>query len=221
MVLGDCPNPGAAHKVKYASTFGGTAMATAPTDKRSRRQFLAVSTAALGGAGLAATAIPFIATMSPSERARAAGAPVEADTSNIAAGALVTVEWRGRPVWILHRTPEQLASLGGHDDQLVDPASRKPQQPPYAANPSRSLKPEFLVLTAICTHLGCIPSYRPEPGAADIGPDWPGGFYCPCHGSRFDLAGRVFKNVPAPSNMEVPPHTFNAAGKLLIGVDPA
>ena len=189
--------------------------------KPSRRHFLVGSTIAFGGAGLAATAIPFLASMSPSERARAAGAPVEADTSNIAPGALVTVEWRGRPVWILHRTPEQIASLGGHDDQLVDPGSGEPQQPPYAANPSRSIKPEFLVLTAICTHLGCIPSYRPEPGAADIGADWPGGFYCPCHGSRFDLAGRVFENVPAPTNMEVPPHSFNAAGKLLIGVDPA
>ncbi|MBZ2208949.1 ubiquinol-cytochrome c reductase iron-sulfur subunit [Massilia soli] len=189
--------------------------------KASRRQFLTASTIAFGGAGLAAMTMPFIASMLPSERARAAGAPVEADTTKIAPGELVTVEWRGRPVWILHRTPQQIASLGGHDDQLVDPASRKPQQPPYAANPSRSLKPEFLVLTAICTHLGCIPSYRPEPGAADIGADWPGGFYCPCHGSRFDLAGRVFENVPAPSNMEVPPHNFMAGGKLLIGVDPA
>ena len=196
-------------------------MATTLTYKPSRRQFLTASTIAFGGAALAATAMPFLASMLPSERARAAGAPVEADIATIAPGELVTVEWRGRPVWILHRTPQQIAALGGHDDQLADPASRKPQQPPYAANPSRSLKPEFLVLTAICTHLGCIPSYRPEPGAPDIGADWPGGFYCPCHGSRFDLAGRVFENVPAPTNMEVPPHTYTAAGRLLIGSDPA
>ena len=196
-------------------------MADTLLTKPSRRHFLIGSTIAFGGAGFAATTIPFIASMSPSERARAAGAPVEADVSNIAPGALLTVEWRGRPVWILHRTPQQIASLGGHDDQLVDPASSAAQQPPYASNPSRSLKPEFLVLTAICTHLGCIPTYRPEPGAPDIGADWPGGFYCPCHGSRFDLAGRVFENVPAPTNMEVPPHSYNAAGKLLIGIDPA
>jgi ubiquinol-cytochrome c reductase iron-sulfur subunit len=190
------------------------------TYQPSRRRFLMVSTSAVGGVGLVATAIPFMASMSPSERARAAGAPVEADTGNIAPGSLVTVEWRGRPVWILHRTEQQIASLKGHDDDLVDPASRVGQQPAYTANPTRSLKPEFLVLTAICTHLGCIPSYRPEPGAADLGEDWPGGFYCPCHGSKFDLAGRVFRNVPAPSNMEVPPHTFRGPGKLLIGVDP-
>lgn len=195
-------------------------MATTLTYRPSRRHFLTVSTAAIGGVGLVTTAIPFMASMSPSERARAAGAPVEADTASIAPGALVTVEWRGRPVWILHRTDQQIASLGGHDGELVDPGSKVRQQPAYTANPTRSLKPEFLVLTAICTHLGCIPSYRPEPGAADLGEDWPGGFYCPCHGSKFDLAGRVFRNVPAPTNMEVPPHSFGGAGKLLIGVDP-
>ena len=195
-------------------------MATTLTYRPSRRHFLTVTTAAIGGVGLVTTAIPFMASMSPSERARAAGAPVEADTAGIAPGALVTVEWRGRPVWILHRTEQQIASLGGHDGELVDPASGARQQPAYTANPTRSLKPEFLVLTAICTHLGCIPSYRPEPGAADLGDDWPGGFYCPCHGSKFDLAGRVFRNVPAPTNMEVPPHSFRGAGKLLIGVDP-
>ncbi len=195
-------------------------MATTLTYQPSRRQFLTVSTAAVGGVGLVATAIPFMASMSPSERARAAGAPVEAETANIAPGSLVTVEWRGRPVWILHRTPQQIATLGGHDAELVDPGSRNRQQPAYTANPTRSLKPEFLVLTAICTHLGCIPSYRPEPGAADLGDDWPGGFYCPCHGSKFDLAGRVFRNVPAPTNMEVPPHSFRGTGTLLIGIDP-
>jgi ubiquinol-cytochrome c reductase iron-sulfur subunit len=195
-------------------------MTTTLTYRRSRRHFLAVTTSALGSVGLVATAIPFVKSMSPSERARAAGAPAEVDIGNIAPGSLVTVEWRGRPVWILHRTPEQLAALGGHDDQLADPGSREPEQPAYAANPARALKPPFLVLTAICTHLGCIPSYRPEPGAADLGGDWPGGFYCPCHGSKFDLAGRVFRNVPAPRNMEVPPYSYIGDSKLLIGIDP-
>lgn len=184
-----------------------------------RRHFLAISTAAVGGLGLVATTVPFIKSMSPSERARAAGAPAELDVSTVAPGNLVTVEFRGKPVWVLHRTPAQLASLGGHDGDLVDPASREAAQPAYAANATRSLRPEFLVLTAICTHLGCIPSYRPEPGAADLGEDWPGGFYCPCHGSRFDLAGRVFRNVPAPRNMEVPPYSFTG-NQLVIGVDP-
>lgn len=190
------------------------------TYRPTRRQFLTFTTAAVGGVGLVAAAIPFVASMTPSERARAAGAPVEADTSNIAPGALVTVEWRGRPVWILHRTAEQIASLDKHTDLLLDPDSSAPQQPPYAENLTRSLKPQFLVLTAICTHLGCIPSYRPEARAPDLGADWPGGFYCPCHGSKFDLAGRVFENVPAPTNMEVPPHSYRGDSTVLIGVDP-
>lgn len=185
-----------------------------------RRHFLTVSTAAVGGLGLVASAIPFCKSMSPSERARAAGAPVEVDLGTLAPGALVTVEWRGRPVWLLHRTAPMLASLQAHRELLVDPDSRKDQQPAYAKNPARAVRPPFLVLTAICTHLGCIPSFRPEPGAADLGADWPGGFYCPCHGSRFDLAGRVFRNVPAPRNMEVPPHTYLGGTRLLIGQDP-
>ncbi|MEO7494033.1 MAG: ubiquinol-cytochrome c reductase iron-sulfur subunit [Massilia sp.] len=184
-----------------------------------RRHFLAVATTAVGGVGLVATAIPFIESMTPSERARAAGAPVEVDLTTIPPGALSTVEWRGRPVWVLHRTPDMLSRLGNHDRALVDPASKEDQQPPYAKNPVRAIKPEFAVLVGICTHLGCIPSFRPEPGAADISPDWPGGFYCPCHGSRFDLAGRVFQNVPAPRNLEVPPYAYATADKLIVGED--
>jgi ubiquinol-cytochrome c reductase iron-sulfur subunit len=157
--------------------------------------------------------------MAPSEAARAAGAPVEVDTGRAEPGALVTVEWRGRPVWIMRRTDAMLASLDKHNDQLVDPKSTQPQQPPYVANPTRSINPTLFVVTGICTHLGCVPSYRPEPGAADLGADWPGGFYCPCHGSKFDLAGRVFKNVPAPTNLEIPPHTYLTDTRLLIGED--
>jgi ubiquinol-cytochrome c reductase iron-sulfur subunit len=192
-----------------------THMDQSPADKE-RRKLLVATTAGVGGFGLAATAIPFLLSMAPSERARAAGAPTEVDVSHIAPGALATVEWRGRPIWVLHRTPEMLANLRKHDKELADPASKQSHQPYYAANPLRSIRPDFAVLTAICTHLGCIPLYRPEPGAPDLGADWPGGFYCPCHGSRFDLAGRVFRNVPAPTNLEVPPHVYHG-GQLVIG----
>jgi ubiquinol-cytochrome c reductase iron-sulfur subunit len=185
--------------------------------EESRRKFLVVWTASLGGVGLAATALPFIASMKPSERALAAGAPAVVDVSKIAPGTLTTVEWRGRPIWVLHRTPEMLASLRRIEPELVDPASKVDQQPYYAANPVRAIKPEYAVLTAICTHLGCVPLFRPEPGAPDLGASWPGGFYCPCHGSRFDLAGRVFRNVPAPRNLEVPPHVYRDDKQLVIG----
>ncbi|MES3022198.1 MAG: ubiquinol-cytochrome c reductase iron-sulfur subunit [Pseudomonadota bacterium] len=184
-----------------------------------RRKFLSITTAGVGGIGLVAAAIPFVASMTPSERARAAGAPAELDVSGMAPGALVTLEWRGRPVWVLHRSASMLAALAGHDAELADPTSSASEQPAYVKNPGRAIRPPFLVLTAICTHLGCIPSFRPEPGA-ELGDDWPGGFYCPCHGSRFDLAGRVFRNVPAPRNMEVPPHAWVGETRLLIGQDP-
>ncbi|HEX2529985.1 MAG TPA: ubiquinol-cytochrome c reductase iron-sulfur subunit, partial [Burkholderiaceae bacterium] len=157
-----------------------------------RRKFLIAGTTGLGMVGVVATAIPFVKSMQPSEAARAAGAPVEVDISAIAPGKLLTVSWRGRPVWVLHRTTEMLRLLDNHDKDLVDPKSIEPQQPPYAQNPTRSIKPNFLVVIGICTHLGCTPGFRPEPGAADLAPDWPGGFFCPCHGSRFDLAGRVY-----------------------------
>lgn len=188
-----------------------------PPDRQ--RRLLTIATATVGGAGLVATAIPFVESMEPSERARAAGAPAEVDIGGIAPGALVTVEWRGRPVWVLHRTPAMLANLGKHDAELVDPRSEADQQPPYAKNAVRSLRPPYLVLTAICTHLGCIPSFRPEVNPPDL-PNWPGGFYCPCHGSRFDLAGRVFRNVPAPKNLEVPPYRFDSDQRLTVGLDP-
>ena len=184
-----------------------------------RRLWLTAASAA-GGAGIIATSVPFVVSMAPSERARAFGAPVEVEVNAIKPGELQTVEWRGKPVWVLHRTVEMSEALRTHDELLSDPNSKREQQPDYARNDLRSIKPEFAVLVAICTHLGCIPTFRPEPGAADIGATWPGGFYCPCHGSKFDLAGRVFKNVPAPSNLEVPPHHYATASTLLIGVDP-
>ncbi|RJG03497.1 ubiquinol-cytochrome c reductase iron-sulfur subunit [Noviherbaspirillum sedimenti] len=184
-----------------------------------RRKFLTVAATGVGGIGLAATAIPFIKSMSPSEAAKAAGAPVEVDMSRVEPGMLVTVEWRGKPVWVLHRTEQMLDVLGKHDDQLVDPQSIEPQQPAYAKNATRSIKPQYLVAVGICTHLGCIPLYRPEVAPADLGQDWPGGFYCPCHGSKFDLAGRVARNVPAPHNLEIPPHEYVSDTRLLIGKD--
>lgn len=192
---------------------------TANLPDLSRRTWLTAATAA-GGAGIVATSVPFVASMAPSERARALGAPVEVDLKTLRPGELLTVEWRGKPVWVLHRTPEMIEAARAHAERLSDPKSRRPQQPDYARNELRATKPEFGVMVAICTHLGCIPSFRPERGAADLGEDWPGGFFCPCHGSKFDLAGRVYKNVPAPSNLEVPPHHYLNASTLLIGVDP-
>lgn len=190
---------------------------TLPFD--SRRQFLGVATSALGTLGLVAVATPFVKSMTPSERARAAGGPVEVDLSAVPPGSLTTVEWRGRPVWVLHRTPAMLANLGNHDAELADPRSNDDQQPFYAHNATRSVRPEFLVATAVCTHLGCIPSFRPDVAPADLGASWAGGFYCPCHGSRFDLAGRVYKNVPAPRNLEVPPYSF-VGDRVIVGLEP-
>jgi ubiquinol-cytochrome c reductase iron-sulfur subunit len=188
-----------------------------PTDLS--RRFWIATTCAAGGAGIVATSVPFVASVAPSERARALGASVEVDVSAIKPGELKTVEWRGKPVWVLHRTAEMMDALRTHDDLLSDPSSKREQQPDYARNDLRSIKPEFAVLVAICTHLGCIPTFKPQPGAPDIGATWPGGFYCPCHGSKFDLAGRVFKNVPAPSNLEVPPHHYTTESTLLIGTE--
>ncbi len=190
-----------------------------PAD-RGRRRWV-VATSVIGGAGLAATAVPFVASFSPSERARAQGAPVEFDVQAMQSDELKTVEWRGQPVFVMRRSPETLNSLALHDDLLADPLSRRSEQPGYAANPVRSTRPEFLVLVGICTHLGCVPSFRPQSGALDLGTSWPGGFFCPCHGSKFDFAGRVFKNVPAPTNLTVPPYRFTSQTTLLIGADPA
>lgn len=168
---------------------------------------------------MAAVAVPFVASMAPSERARAVGAPVEVDLASIGPGQLKTVEWRGKPVWLLHRTPKMLETLTTNIDVLSDPQSVRSIQPPYAQNPTRSIKPELAVIVAICTHLGCIPSFRPDAGASDLGASWPGGFYCPCHGSKFDYAGRVYRNVPAPTNLEVPPHHYLSDNSLVIGED--
>ncbi|MBS0330965.1 MAG: ubiquinol-cytochrome c reductase iron-sulfur subunit [Proteobacteria bacterium] len=184
-----------------------------------KRKFLIAATSAVGGVAVAGVAVPLVMSMLPSARAKAAGAPVEVDISKIEPGMLLTAEWRGKPVWVVNRTKEMLDLLGKHNDKLVDPNSEQPQQPEYCKNATRSIKPEFLVAVGICTHLGCSPTYRKEVGAEDLGADWPGGFLCPCHGSRFDLAARVFKNVPAPTNLVIPPHQYLSAGKIQIGVD--
>ncbi len=184
----------------------------------SKRRLLIATTAA-GGVAAAGAGTPFVLSLMPSERAKAAGAPVEVDVSAIQPGMMIGVEWQGKPVWIVRRTQEMLDLLAKHDDKLVDPKSTVPQQPEYCNNPYRSIKPEFLVVLGVCTHLGCSPTYRPEVAPADLGADWPGGWFCPCHGSRFDLAARVYKGVPAPSNMIVPPHKYLGEGRLLIGDD--
>ena len=183
------------------------------------RRLWITATSVAGGAGLIATAIPFVASLAPSEKARALGAPVEVNLGAVQPGELKIVEWQGKPVFILRRTQEMLDSLGRNDDLIVDSKSRRSLQPDYAQNAGRSAKPEILVLQGICTHLGCIPSFRPIPGAPDLGASWPGGFYCPCHGSKFDFAGRVFKNVPAPTNLTVPPYQFISSSTLVIGAD--
>jgi ubiquinol-cytochrome c reductase iron-sulfur subunit len=179
-----------------------------------------IATGVAGGAAAVATAIPFVSTFEPSERAKAAGGPVEVDLADILPGATKTVEWRGKPVWVVRRTPAMLASLQGHDDELVDPQSKKDQQPPYARNAARAIKPEVFVVVGICTHLGCSPSKAPAgvPNPS-LPADWPGGFFCPCHGSTFDGAGRVFKNKPAPTNLEVPPYRYASTSSIVVGED--
>ncbi len=181
-----------------------------------RRRFLTAAVTVVGGVGTAFLAVPFIASMQPSARAQAAGAPVEVDIGKIEPGQLLRVEWRGKPVWILRRTPEALATLEKVSGELRDPGSEESDQPEACKNPGRSLKPEFFIAVGICTHLGCSPAFRPEPGG-DIGPDWLGGFFCPCHGSRFDFAGRVYAGVPAPLNLEIPPYVFLTDTRILIG----
>ena len=187
-------------------------------DDISRRRTLVRLTAAAGGVAAAGAAVPFIASLAPSERARAAGAPVEADIESLKPAVLRTIEWRGQPVWILRRTPDMLQRLASAEPLLIDPGSRvSSQQPDYAKNPTRSIEPEVLVTVALCTHLGCIPSYYPAPDS--LQPGWPGGFYCPCHGSKFDLAGRVYRGSPAPTNLVIPPHRYLSAGRLVVGED--
>jgi len=184
------------------------------------RRRLLVATSAVGGVAGLAAAVPFVASMLPSERAKSAGAPVEADISKLAPGQMMTVEWRGKPVWIIHRSPEMLESLKKADAEVSDPTSDRPNQPDYAKNETRSIKPEIMVAVGICTHLGCSPSGPFKPGdTPQLGSE--PGFLCPCHGSTFDLAGRVYKNKPAPDNLVVPPYKFVGDGKIVIGEDAA
>lgn len=187
-----------------------------------KRRFWVASACTLGGVATVATAVPLVGSFAPSERARAAGAPVEADISQIPLGKMITVEWRGQPVWIVHRTPPEIEDLPKHDGELADPESDRPGfTPAWAKNEYRSRKPEFFICVGICTHLGCSPNAFFQTGAqAGLPADWPGGWFCPCHGSTFDLAGRVFKNKPAPDNLLVPPYAFSPDGKsVIIGLD--
>jgi ubiquinol-cytochrome c reductase iron-sulfur subunit len=193
--------------------------ASATGADKNRRRILVVATSVVGAIGAGFAAVPFIASMNPSAKARAAGAPVEADISKLEPGALLRVKWRGKPIWIVNRTPEMLEALPSNDPLLVDPNSEVPQQPAYCKNPTRSIKPEYLVAIGICTHLGCSPTYRPDVAPEDLGPNWKGGFLCPCHGSRFDLAARVFKGVPAPTNLVIPIHMYLNDTTILVGQD--
>lgn len=189
----------------------------------SKRRFLVTATTVAGGAAVVAAAVPFVASMLPSERAKAGGAPVDADFAKLVPGEQITFEWRGKPVWILRRTEAMLKALesSAHRERLADPDSKvTSQQPAYARNAFRSLNPEYLVLVPVCTHLGCVPTFRPDVAPPDLGPEWPGGYFCPCHGSKFDFAGRVYRNVPAPTNLVVPPHHYMSATTVKIGEDP-
>ena len=187
---------------------------------QSKRRFLIAATTAMGGVATAAVAVPFVMSMLPSERAKAAGAPVEVDVSKIEPGMMVTFEWRGKPVWVVNRTKEMLEGLNKIEDKLSDPKLEVvSQQPEYTKNATRSIKPELMVVVGICTHLGCSPTPKLKAGTEEgMAADWPGGFFCPCHGSKFDLAGRVFKGSPAPINLQVPPHKYVTDARLLIGV---
>lgn len=184
-----------------------------------RRRFLTSATTAIGAVGVGFLLVPFISSMQPSAKARAAGAPVRADISRLEPGQMIRVEWRGKPVWIVKRTRQNLDTLKSMDPVLADPTSQISDQPQYAQNDVRSIKPEILVLTGICTHLGCSPTYRPDVAPVDLGSDWQGGFFCPCHGSKFDIAGRVFKGMPAPTNLPVPPYRYLSDAEIIIGED--
>ena len=183
-----------------------------------KRRKLVVATSVAGGAAGVAAAVPFVASMWPSDRAKAAGAPVEADISKLAPGEMEVIEWRGKPVWIIRRTKEMIESLKAVEPRLTDPASKSSEQPKYAENEYRSAKPEIMVMEGVCTHLGCSPQLKAADAKAEMGADWVGGFYCPCHGSKFDLAGRVFRGAPAPVNLKVPPYTLTE-NTVVIGED--
>jgi ubiquinol-cytochrome c reductase iron-sulfur subunit len=196
-----------------------TAIVQDQVDERKRR-FLIVATTAASAAAAGAVAVPFLASWFPSARALAAGAPVQLDVSKLEPGQQVTLEWRGKPVWVLRRTPEMLAQLEKNDALLADPGSKSSKQPEYAKGAARSIKPEVFVAVGVCTHLGCSPTLKKEVGAAsDMGKDWPGGYYCPCHNSRFDLSGRVFNGSPAPTNLDIPPHRYVNDNVVVVGED--
>ncbi len=187
-----------------------------------RRRFLTATTSVVGAVGVVGAAVPFVGSWNPSAKAKAAGAPVKANISKLEPGQMIVVEWRGKPVYIVRRTAQTLADLVKLNDSLRDPESLELQQPAYIKGVARSIegKEEFVILLGLCTHLGCAPMFRPEVGAADLGGDsWLGGFFCPCHGSKYDLAGRVYKGVPAPLNLEVPPYSYDTDTVITIGVD--
>ncbi|HUH91948.1 MAG TPA: ubiquinol-cytochrome c reductase iron-sulfur subunit [Casimicrobiaceae bacterium] len=194
-------------------------MATDESVNTNKRRFLLGAASAMGAAGVAAAAVPFVTSLWPSERAKAAGAPVEVDISKLEPGQQITVLWRSKPVWVIHRTKEMLANLPKMDSRVADPKSEVDHQPEYCKNEDRSIKPEIFVAIGICTHLGCVPTYRPEVAPADLGPDWLGGFFCPCHQSKYDLAGRVYKGVPAPTNLWIPAYEFLSDTRIMIGED--
>ena len=185
-----------------------------------RRRFLIGATSVVGGVGVVGAAVPFLGSWNPSAKAEAAGAPVTVNISKIEPGQQITVEWRGQPVWIIRRTDEMNENIEKLNDRVKDPNSEVPQQPEYIDGILRSLKPEFAVLVGLCTHLGCVPSYRPEVAPADLGDEWLGGLFCPCHGSRYDMAGRGYEAQPAPTNLVVPPYRFDDDSTLTIGLDP-
>lgn len=182
-----------------------------------KRRFLTAAASVVGGAGAVAVAIPFVSSIAPSARAEAAGAPVTVDISQIEDGQLLTIEWRGKPVWIFRRNEDVLNKLSELEPELRDPGSNSQQQPDYAKNKTRSIRDDVMVMVGICTHLGCSPTYRPELAPADLGANWKGGFFCPCHGSKFDLAGRVYSGLPAPINLEVPPYHFQGDNIVVVG----
>lgn len=187
---------------------------------KGRRRMLLLSTSALGAVGAVGAAVPFVASWNPSAKAKAAGAPAKVDISKLEPGQQMIASWRGKPIWVVKRGKEALANLETLTDSLSDPQSEVPQQPEYIPNTAaRALKPEVAVMTGICTHLGCSPTYRPEVAPEDLGADWVGGFFCPCHGSRFDLSGRVFKGSPAPTNLVIPPHSYADDNTIVIGID--
>jgi ubiquinol-cytochrome c reductase iron-sulfur subunit len=190
-----------------------------PPADAGKRRFLIGATAVVGGVGAVVAAAPFVISLFPSERAKAAGAPVEVEVGKIEPGQKIDIEWRGKVVWLVRRTPAMLANLPKLNDRVLDPRSEMTQQPAYAKNETRSIKPDLWIAVGICTHLGCSPTYRPEIAPADLGADWLGGFFCPCHQSKFDLAGRVYKGVPAPSNLVIPPHKYLSDTRVVIGED--